>query len=67
MKKLPNHLISKLEIQQDNSLRQLCSDDGLIDFTSNDYIGFSKSSAIFQETHQFLDTNCVQNGATGSS
>jgi 8-amino-7-oxononanoate synthase len=39
----------------------------LIDFTSNDYIGFSKSSAIFQETHQFLlDTNCVQNGATGS-
>jgi hypothetical protein len=35
MKKLPNHLNSKLEIRkQDNSLRQLRSDDGLIDFTS---------------------------------
>jgi 8-amino-7-oxononanoate synthase len=68
MKKLPNHLISKLEMRkQHNSLRQLCSEGGLIDFTSNDYISFSKSSAIFQETHQFLlDTNCVQNGATGS-
>jgi 8-amino-7-oxononanoate synthase len=68
MKKLPNHLISKLEMRkQHKSLRQLYSSDGLIDFTSNDYIGFSKSSAIFQDTHQFLiDINCVQNGATGS-
>lgn len=68
MKKLPNHLISKLEMRkQHKSLRQLYSSGGLIDFTSNDYIGFSTSSAIFQDTHQFLvDINCVQNGATGS-
>lgn len=68
MKKLPNHLISKLEMRkQHKSLRQLYSSGGLIDFTSNDYIGFSTSSAIFQDTHHFLvDINCVQNGATGS-
>lgn len=39
----------------------------LVDFASNDYIGFSKSQAIFSETHDYLiSNNNIQNGATGS-
>lgn len=66
--KFPNNLISKLEIRkQNNALRQLPISKGLIDFSSNDYIGFAKSEFIFQETHQYLiDNNSIQNGATGS-
>ena len=66
--KFPNNLISKLEIRkQNNALRQLPISKGLIDFSSNDYIGFAKSQFIFQETHQYLiDNNSIQNGATGS-
>ena len=68
MRNLPNILKAKLESRiQNNALRQLPSDGNLIDFTSNDYIGFSKSKAIFKETHQYLlDNNYTQNGATGS-
>jgi 8-amino-7-oxononanoate synthase len=68
MIKFPENLSEKLEMRkQKNALRQLPSDGNLIDFTSNDYIGFSKSKAIFEETHQYLmNANCIQNGATGS-
>jgi 8-amino-7-oxononanoate synthase len=39
----------------------------LVDFSSNDYLGFAKSEGIFETAHQFLiDTNCKVNGATGS-
>lgn len=66
--KLPLNLTAKLEIRkQNNALRKLSLPNDLIDFASNDYIGFSKNKAIFEETHQYLiDTNCIQNGATGS-
>lgn len=38
-----------------------------IDFSSNDYLGYSKSKEIFEATHQFLsERNLFQNGATGS-
>ncbi len=47
----------------DNCLCQTNS----IDFSSNDYLGLSKSETIFNETHQYLiDNNIIQNGATGS-
>ena len=64
----PKNLSDKLETRrQNNSLRFLPQPSGLIDFSSNDYIGFSKSEAIFNETHQFLlDHNIKNNGATGS-
>jgi 8-amino-7-oxononanoate synthase len=64
----PKNLIDKLEIRKQNkSLRILPKPNDLIDFASNDYIGFSKSEAIFNETHQFLvDHNIKSNGATGS-
>ena len=66
--KFPENLHEKLEIRkQNNALRKLSLPNNLIDFSSNDYIGFSKNEIIFEETHQYLiDTHCIQNGATGS-
>jgi 8-amino-7-oxononanoate synthase len=66
--KLPENLIQKLvSRKQNNALRQLLDTSASIDFTSNDYIGFSNSAEIFNKTHQYLlDNNCIQNGATGS-
>ncbi|KAF2515355.1 pyridoxal phosphate-dependent aminotransferase family protein [Flavobacterium zhairuonense] len=66
--KLPENLIQKLENRkQNNSLRKLPSFNNLVDFSSNDYIGFSKSEAIFKQSHHYLIENeIVQNGATGS-
>lgn len=68
MKKLPEKLSDKLEIRmQNNALRQLPASMGLIDFASNDYLGFSQSETIFNTTHHFLIENgFIQNGATGS-
>ena len=66
--KLPKNLTAKLETRkQNNALRKLALPSDLIDFASNDYIGFSKNKAIFEETHQYLiDNRIIQNGATGS-
>lgn len=66
--KFPKNLVAKLEIRkQNNALRKLSAPNKLIDFSSNDYIGFSKNKAIFEQTHQYLiDKDCIQNGATGS-
>lgn len=66
--KLPENLIQKLENRkQNNSLRKLPSFNNLVDFSSNDYIGFSKSEAIFKLSHHYLIENeIMQNGATGS-
>lgn len=50
-----------------NSLRKLGKENSLIDFSSNDYLGFAKSEIIFDKTHQYLiDNNLKINGATGS-
>jgi len=66
--KLPENLIQKLEIRKENnSLRKLPSFNNLVDFSSNDYIGFSKSESIFKHVHHYLVENeIMQNGATGS-
>ncbi|NBW27377.1 MAG: 8-amino-7-oxononanoate synthase [Flavobacteriaceae bacterium] len=68
MKRIPKSLTLKLEQrEQNNSLRKLALPNDFIDFASNDYLGFSKSQAIFNRTHSFLfDNNIIQNGATGS-
>ena len=68
MKEFPKALTSKLEQRTaNNSLRKLSLPNTLIDFASNDYIGFAKSETIFNETHSYLvDNNIIQNGATGS-
>lgn len=64
----PPNLSAKLEIRkQNNALRNLPLPNNLIDFASNDYIGFSKSEVIFEKTHRYLiDNKHIQNGATGS-
>jgi 8-amino-7-oxononanoate synthase len=66
--KFPKNLLAKLDIRkQNNALRKLSLPNNLIDFSSNDYIGFSKNKSIFEETHRYLiDKDCIQNGATGS-
>jgi len=65
---LPENLNQKLEARkQNNALRKLPSFNNLVDFSSNDYIGFSKSETIFKLAHHYLIENeIIQNGATGS-
>lgn len=66
--KFPQNLQDKLNLrQQNNALRQLAEPNSLIDFSSNDYLGFAKSEFIFNQAHQFLiDQKIIINGATGS-
>ena len=66
--KLPDNLLKKLDVRHsENALRKLPNASNLTDFSSNDYLGFSQSEAIFKQTHQFLlEHKYSQNGATGS-
>jgi 8-amino-7-oxononanoate synthase len=68
MRILPKSLLIKLEQRkQNNALRSLPLINNLIDFASNDYLGFAHSKFIFDKTHQLLlDRNIKINGATGS-
>jgi 8-amino-7-oxononanoate synthase len=68
MKNFPKSLAQKLQQRKDNNaLRQLSVPNHLIDFSSNDYLGFAKSENIFDATHQYLlENNIKVNGATGS-
>jgi len=65
---LPKKLKSKLlDRDANNALRQLSPPNNLIDFSSNDYLGFSISETLFKDTHQhLLDKKIKQNGSTGS-
>ncbi|WP_125718174.1 aminotransferase class I/II-fold pyridoxal phosphate-dependent enzyme [Flavobacterium ustbae] len=65
---LPEKLNHKLEnCKQENLFRKLPVFNNLIDFSSNDYIGFSKSEVIWKHAHAYLLENEIfQNGATGS-
>ncbi|MAZ73997.1 MAG: 8-amino-7-oxononanoate synthase [Flavobacteriaceae bacterium] len=65
---LPKKLQKKLdERTANNSLRKLGAVTNLIDFSSNDYLGFSKNKTIFKRTAEILNTeNLKLNGATGS-
>jgi 8-amino-7-oxononanoate synthase len=69
MNQLPNKLHKKLtDRNETNSLRNLGdASAGLIDFSSNDYLGFSVSEEIFNKTSQILrDYRLENNGASGS-
>jgi len=69
MKQLSKKLQYKLNQRKtNNAFRSLGSiENDLVDFSSNDYLGLSKSKTIFNNTHQYLlDHNILQSGATGS-
>ena len=68
MENFPKSLQNKLQQRTaQNALRKLTLPNNLIDFASNDYIGFAKNQHIFDQTHQLLlDKNIKTNGATGS-
>ena len=64
----PKKLQQKIDVRIDqNSLRTLPTSTFKIDFSSNDYLGFSRSDQIFKNAHQILvNRDLVHNGATGS-
>ncbi len=68
MKGFPKKLAHKLQQREsENALRELGKPCQLVDFSSNDYLGFSKSERIFQQSHDYLiGHHVIQNGATGS-
>ena len=68
MKNFPKKLQDKIESRKaNNALRQLGVQNNLIDFSSNDYLGFSKSESILNKANQLLKSqDIIQNGATGS-
>jgi 8-amino-7-oxononanoate synthase len=69
MNQLPKKLSKKLtDRKETNSLRDLGNTSaGLIDFSSNDYLGFSVSEEIFNRTSQILRGHKLErNGASGS-
>ncbi len=67
MTHFPERLQRKLDQRKaTNSLRELGVQNELIDFSTNDYLGFSKSEIIFKEAHQYLLDHGFENGATGS-
>lgn len=65
---LPKKLQQKLkEREVNNSLRILGDENSLIDFSSNDYLGFSASTTIKKRTSEILENfNQIQNGSGGS-
>lgn len=65
---LPKKLQIKLDQRNENqSFRKLSPSIDLIDFSSNDYLGFATSKTIFEQTHHYLNANnFTQNGSTGS-
>ncbi|NHF58771.1 8-amino-7-oxononanoate synthase [Flavobacteriaceae bacterium TP-CH-4] len=69
MLKIPKKLQQKLsERQANHSLRGLpVINDGLVDFSSNDYLGLGKNEAIADSALKIFENGKeVQNGATGS-
>lgn len=64
MKSLQALLQKKID---ENSLRQLKTVNGLIDFSSNDYLGLARSLELFENIHRGMERiKAPFNGATGS-
>ena len=68
MNQLPKKLLKKLTDREDsNSLRALGGTNGLVDFSSNDYLGYSTSEVIFDRASEILSHyKSKNNGASGS-
>ena len=65
---LPERLRKKLDDRKTNdTFRQLGEQSGLIDFSSNDYLGYASNGRILEETHSIIrELSGPKNGATGS-
>ncbi len=68
MPNFPKKLQQKLADRvHQNALRVLPSRTNLVDFSSNDYLGFAKNETIYADTfQQLLNSGISENGATGS-
>ena len=67
-KSTPDSILQAIQSRvEKNALRSMQVREGLVDFSSNDYLGFSRSQVIYEAAHTKLTTNgLVQNGSTGS-
>ncbi|XLS28871.1 aminotransferase class I/II-fold pyridoxal phosphate-dependent enzyme [Flavobacteriaceae bacterium M23B6Z8] len=67
MKSLPQKLYKKIEMRkQQNSLRKLPRSISGVDFSSNDYLGFSALEDLKVKSAALLSRYASKNGATGS-
>ncbi len=67
MEKLPKKLQSKIDQRKtENALRALPLKGELVDFSSNDYLGFARSEEIYTRASQIMKEVSPTNGATGS-
>lgn len=68
MTKFPKKLSGRIENREaENAMRSLSTVSGLVDFSSNDYLGFSRDFRIEKKARAILEEGEVfQNGATGS-
>ncbi|MFD2586558.1 aminotransferase class I/II-fold pyridoxal phosphate-dependent enzyme [Croceitalea marina] len=67
MPNFPKKLTQKLEKRAaEDAYRKLPSANGLVDFSSNDYLGFSRELWIKERTKEILNQSNSKNGATGS-
>lgn len=67
MQKLPENLKKKINLRiESDSLRTIISEKNKIDFSSNDYLGFSRNKTIVQNANNTLSDYVFVNGSTGS-
>jgi 8-amino-7-oxononanoate synthase len=68
MEKIPHKLEKKISDRSAaDNLRTLSATDGLVDFSSNDYLGLARQEGIGAWAGQIVsDRDMVRNGATGS-
>jgi 8-amino-7-oxononanoate synthase len=68
MENFPKSLTHKLQQRiEADALRTLTTQGTLVDFSSNDYLGYASNTDIFEKAHQYLLNNGINaNGATGS-
>lgn len=68
MTQLPKKLLKVLaNRKKEDIFRSLNSLDGLIDFLSNDYLGFATNETLFSKTFQLLLTEGVASNGSGGS